>query len=139
MLELLSSPHGRYTKRQSEKHNGDPPPEVHLIIGQVAAVIMPISLFWLAFTTYPHVHWINPVLASALFGAGILYSFTAIFTYLVTAYRPFAASAMASNTFIRGSSAAAFPLFARQMYSRMGTVGATAMVAGLTTLAAPLP
>lgn len=129
----------RYTSRQAAKHNGNLPPEVHLVIGQVGAIILPISLFWLAFTTYPHVHWIWPVLASALFGAGVLYNFTAIFTYLVTAYRPVAASAMASNTFMRGSSAAAFPLFAKQMYIRMGAVGATAMLAGLTTLAAPLP
>lgn len=34
---------------------------------------------------------------------------------------------------------AAFPLFANQMYSRMGTVGATAFLAGLMTLMAPLP
>lgn len=100
---------------------------------------MPISLFWLAFTTYPHVHWIVPMLASVPFGAAILFCFASIFTYTVTAYRPIAASAMAANTFVRTASAAAFPLFADQMYHRLGTAGATALLAGLTTLAAPLP
>ena len=103
------------------------------------AILIPISLFWLAFTTYRHVHWVVPIIASVPFGTGILFCFSAIFTYLVTAYRPVAASAMSSNTFVRTSSAAAFPLFAGQMYHRLGTVGATALLAGLTTLAAPIP
>lgn len=32
-----------------------------------------------------------------------------------------------------------FPLFAGQMYTKLGTVGATALLAGLTTLMIPLP
>ncbi|KAJ9091825.1 hypothetical protein QFC19_008938 [Naganishia cerealis] len=55
------------------------------------------------------------------------------------AYRPVAASAMASNSFMRSSFAAGFPLFARQMFNRLGTVGASALLAGLTVCLAPLP
>ena len=129
----------RYLRKQKIKYNGNPPPEIRLVIGMWGAVLIPISLFWLAFTTYPHVHWIVPIIASVPFGIGILFCFTSIFTYLVTAYRPIAASAMSANTFVRTSSAAAFPLFAGQMYDRLGTVGATALLAGLTALAAPIP
>ncbi|EKM54221.1 uncharacterized protein PHACADRAFT_162604 [Phanerochaete carnosa HHB-10118-sp] len=129
----------RFLRRQRTKYNGNPPPEIRLVIGMWGAVLIPISLFWLAFTTYPHVHWIVPIIASVPFGTGILFCYSAIFTYLVTAYRPVAASAMSSNTFVRTSSAAAFPLFAGQMYDRLGTVGATALLAGLTTIAAPIP
>lgn len=103
------------------------------------AVLIPISLFWLAFTTYPQVHWIVPIIASVPFGIGTLFCFSSIFAYLVTAYRPVAASAMSANTFVRTSSAAAFPLFADQMYHSLGTVGATVLLAGLTTLAVPIP
>lgn len=108
-------------------------------MGQAGGVLVPLSLFWLAFTTYKSVPWIVPIVASIPFGTGILWCFTSTFTYLVVAYRPIAASAMAANTFVRTSFAAAFPLFAGQMYHRLGTVGATALLAGLTTLAAPLP
>lgn len=38
------------------------------------------------------------------------------------------------NTFFSG-----FPLFARQMYDRLGTVGASALLAGLVTCMVPLP
>lgn len=129
----------RLFAREAAKCNGDPPPEVRLIMGQVGAILVPISLFWLAFTTYPHVHWIAPIIASVPFGSGVYFVFTSTFTYLVTAYRPIAASAMASNSALRSAFAAAFPLFAGAMYNRLGTVGATALLAGLTTIMAPLP
>ena len=64
---------------------------------------------------------------------------TATFTYLVTAYRPIAASAMAANSALRSTFAAGFPLFALQMYHQLGTVGATALLAGLTAIMSPLP
>lgn len=97
------------------------------------------ALFWLAFTTYPHVNFIAPIIASIPFGAGVLFAFTSTFTYLVTAYRPIAASAMAGNASLRSILAASFPLFAGQMYGRLGTVGATCLLAGITTVMAPVP
>lgn len=93
----------------------------------------------MAFTTYKQVHWIVPIIASIPFGAGICFTFTSVFTYLVIAYRPVAASAMAGNTFFRTILACVFPLVAGYMYNRLGTVGATALLAGLTTVMAPLP
>ncbi|KAG1840646.1 major facilitator superfamily domain-containing protein [Suillus subluteus] len=129
----------RLYARETAKHNGNPPPEMRLIMGQVGAILVPVGLFWLAFTTYPQVHWIAPIIASVPFGSGIYFVFTSTFTYLVTAYRPIAASAMASNSALRSAFAAAFPLFAGAMYNRLGTVGATALLAGLSTIMAPLP
>ena len=93
----------------------------------------------MAFTSYKQVHWIAPIISSAPFGSGIYYVFTSVFTYLVTAYRPIAASAMASNSAMRSTFAAAFPLFAGPMYARLGAPGAMALLAGLTTLMTPLP
>ncbi len=97
------------------------------------------ALFCVAFTSYKEVHWIAPIISSAPFGSGIYYVFTSVFTYLVTAYRPIAASAMASNSAMRSSFAAAFPLFAGPMYKRLGAPGAMALLAGLATLMIPLP
>jgi hypothetical protein len=36
-------------------------------------------------------------------------------------------------------SSSGFPLFAKQMFDRLGTVGASALLAGLTCCLAPLP
>jgi len=108
-------------------------------MGQVGGVLVPLALLWLALSTHSGVHWIVPVLASVPFGTGTYFIFTSSFTYIVVAYRPMAAIAMACNTTMRTSFAAAFPLFAGQMYRALGTVGATLLLAGLTTAMAPLP
>ncbi|KAL0568842.1 hypothetical protein V5O48_013128 [Marasmius crinis-equi] len=119
--------------------NGGPSPEDHFLKGEVGGILVPIGLFWLAFTTYSKVHWIVPIIASVPFGMGSYLVFSSVFTYLVTAYRPIAASAMASNSAMRSLFAAVFPLFARYMYDDLGTAGATALLAGIMTLMAPLP
>lgn len=78
----------------------------------VGAILVPIGLFWFAFTTYSSVHWIVPIIACIPFGTGTLLVFQSVFTFLVDAFRPYAASAMAANSAMRSSFAAAFPLFA---------------------------
>ena len=108
-------------------------------MGQVGGVLIPVGLFWIAFTTYRSVHWIVPIIASIPFGMGIFFSYSSTFTYLITAYRPIAASVLASNSFVRSCFGSVFPLFTSAMYDKLGTVGATALVAGLATLFAPLP
>ena len=110
-----------------------------MLSGKFGAIIVPASLYFLAFTSYRQVHWILPIIASTGFGIGFLLCFTSVFTYLVSAYRPMAASAMSANAFVRSAFAAAFPLFAGQMYTKLGTDGASALLAGLTTIAVPLP
>ncbi|KAJ6625787.1 major facilitator superfamily domain-containing protein [Mycena sp. CBHHK59/15] len=129
----------RLYNREANKYGGKAPPESHLLMGQLGGILVPLALYWLAFTTYPSVHWVVPIIASVPFGSGVFFVFTSTFTYLVTAYRPIAASAMAANSALRSVFAAAFPLFAGAMYDRLGTVGATALLAGLTTIMAPLP
>jgi hypothetical protein len=108
-------------------------------MGQVGGVLVSISLFCLAFTTYKHVHWIAPIISSVPLGTGTYFIFTSSFTYLVVTYRPIAASAMAGNGAVRAIFSAVFPLFATQMYRNLGTVGATALLACIATAMAPLP
>ena len=108
-------------------------------MGQVGGVLLPVGLFWIAFTTYRSVHWIVPIIGSIPVGMGICFAFSSTFTYLVTAYRPISASVLASNSFFRSCFGCVFPLFASALYNRLGTVGATALLAGLATLFAPLP
>ena len=128
----------RLTLKEIRKH-GTIRPEFRLIMGQAGGVLIPVGLFGIAFTTYRSVHWVVPIIASIPFGMGVCYTFTSTFTYLVTAYPPIAASVLASNSFFRSCFGSAFPLFTSAMYNKLGTVGATALVAGLATLFAPLP
>ncbi|KAI9452758.1 hypothetical protein BJY52DRAFT_1225924 [Lactarius psammicola] len=122
------------------RKHGDPPPEFRLLIGQTGAVLVSGSLFCMAFTAYFYrMYWIAPTIASIPLGIGIDFVFTSSLSYLVVAYRPVAASAMASNSAMRSTFGATFPLFIEQVYHRPGIVGATALLAVIATLPAPFP
>ena len=83
-------------------------------------MLAPIGLFWFAWTTFPHVHWILPVIGSGFFGMGTLLVFNGIYTFTVEAYPVYAASALAANSFVRSAFAVGFPLFSTKMYERLG-------------------
>ena len=80
-----------------------------------------------------------PTLATVLFGTATHFIFAPSMTYIVDTYRSVAASALTCNAVMRTIFAAAFPLFAGQMYNTIRTVDATALLAGLTAVMAPLP
>ncbi|KAG8947528.1 hypothetical protein FRC04_010709 [Tulasnella sp. 424] len=124
---------------KSPSRKREPEPEARLLIGMVGAVLVTVGLFWFAFTTPHEIHWIVPMLATVPFGLGVIYAFISIWTFLVHAYRPYAASAMAGNSFTRSAFAAAFPLISTPLYVRLGVVGATGLLAGLSALMMPLP
>lgn len=106
-------------RRETKKYDGHPPPESRLYMGMVGAILVPIGLFWLAFTTYSSVHWIVPIIACIPFAMGTLFVFTSVFTFLVTTYRPVAASAMAGNSALRSTFAAVFPLVTSYVSTRL--------------------
>ncbi|KAK4166482.1 major facilitator superfamily domain-containing protein [Cladorrhinum sp. PSN259] len=97
------------------------------------------GLFWFGFTSTPDIHWIVPLVGSAVFGLGMSFAFTGVFTFLVAAYPRYAASALASNALVRCSFAAAFPLFGYQMYEELGFQWATGLLAFITLALLPFP
>ncbi|KAI9877664.1 MAG: hypothetical protein M1830_003183 [Pleopsidium flavum] len=136
--------HKNYVRlvRQREQDGGEPggaEPEYRLPPAIAGGILVPIGLFWFGWTTYPSVHWIVPIIGSAIFGMGTLLVFSGVFTFLVDAYPMFAASALAANSFARSSFAAAFPLFGVQMYNKLGYQWATSLLAFLTVAMAPFP
>lgn len=105
----------------------------------VAAVAMPIGLFWFAWTNGPSVHPVVGILAGAPFGFAICLIFISIKNYLVDAYMVFAASALAVAVVMRSTFAAAFPLFTTYMYHNLGIHWASTLVAMLALVCAPIP
>ncbi|KAH6639908.1 major facilitator superfamily domain-containing protein [Truncatella angustata] len=120
-------------------NNGISEPEFHLPPAVAGAVLVPIGLFWFAWSSYPWVHWMVPIVGSGVFGMGTLLVFTGIFTFLVDAYPLYAASALAANAFTRCAFAAAFPLFGLQMYHKLGNQWASTLLAFLTVAMMPFP
>ncbi|UKZ76624.1 hypothetical protein TrVFT333_004331 [Trichoderma virens FT-333] len=118
---------------------GGSEPEFRLPSAIVGSVLVPIGIFMFGWTTYSSVHWIVPIIGSAIFGLGNLLVFTSVFTFLVDAYPMYAASALAANAFVRCSFAAVFPLFGTQMYNKLGFQWASSLLAFLTVAMMPFP
>lgn len=114
-------------------------PELRLPIVIVGSLALPIGLFWFAWTNYPSIHWMCPIVATAPFGFGMVLIFLGIMNYLVDSYVIFAASVLAANTAMRSLFAFIFPLFTTYMYHNLGIHWASCIPAFLSVVCIPFP
>ncbi|KAL9060639.1 MAG: hypothetical protein Q9162_000590 [Coniocarpon cinnabarinum] len=118
---------------------GGTDPEMRLPPTVVGVWFVVVGLFGFGWTSYPHVHWITPIVMSGFFGFGIIACYAGIFTFLVESYPLYAASALGANSFARSVFAAGFPLFGVQMYHKLGSQWATSVLAFIALALAPFP
>ncbi|CAG8210250.1 unnamed protein product [Penicillium olsonii] len=129
----------RYQSRKQDAE-GNIAPEAQLPPACVGALCLAVSLFWFGWTgNFQSVHWITPIIASALFSVGGCLIFNSIFTYEAHAYPQYAASVLAGNDFMRSSFGAAFPLFATAMFHNLGVGWACTLLGCLSVLFVPYP
>ncbi|GKT53134.1 fluconazole resistance protein 1 [Colletotrichum tofieldiae] len=105
----------------------------------VGACLLPIGLFWFAWTNGPEIHWIVSIIASGFFAAGLVLVFLSLLNYLIDSYVIFAASVLAANSVMRSLFGAAFPLFTTQMYENLGIHWASSIPAFLALACLPFP
>lgn len=60
----------RVYNRLLAQNGGIPEPEFRLPSAVMGALLVPIGLFWFAWSAYPWVHWIVPIIGSGVFGMG---------------------------------------------------------------------
>ncbi|KAK5169351.1 uncharacterized protein LTR77_005326 [Saxophila tyrrhenica] len=116
-------------------------PEARLQLGKIAGVLFPISLFWFAWTSVPsyNIHWMVPILATALFGFSFYTLILMSYLYVEDSYMIFSASALAGVGLVRNLAGAGFPLFGTQMFENEGYNWAGTILACLALLLAPIP
>jgi len=91
-------------------------PEERLYAAMLGSCLLPIGLFWFAWSSRADVHWIVPILGTIPFGIGNFLVFCACVLYLVDTYGAlYGASAAAANGLLRYALGAVFPLFTVQM------------------------
>jgi multidrug resistance protein len=95
-------------------------PEYRLPMLPFGAALLPIGLFIYGWTAEYRVHWIAPIVGTALIGGGNMMMMMAIQIYLIDAFTIYAASAIAANTVIRSIAGAVLPLAGLKMYARLG-------------------
>ncbi|RFN54849.1 hypothetical protein FIE12Z_878 [Fusarium flagelliforme] len=125
--------------RVVEANGGAAPPEARLPPTLVGSILIPVGLFWFAWTNGPDVHWIVSIIGSVFFATGLVLVFLSLLNYLVDSYVIFAASVLAANSVLRSLFGAAFPLFTTYMYDDLGIHWASSIPAFLAVACVPFP
>ncbi|PWZ01096.1 MFS general substrate transporter [Testicularia cyperi] len=123
----------------TRRPDGQPTPEDRLLWGIPGGFLFPISLFFFAWTSYPPVPWIVPVIAGATFGISSHILFLLVSDYTVNAYSIYAASAIAAQSFLREFLAGSFTLAAEPMYARLGNQWASTLLAFIGLILSVIP
>ena len=124
--------------RKLAKH-GKVVPEERLIPMFVGGILLPIGLFWFAWTSSPNISPWPQIIAGVPIGAGVLMIFIQGLNYIIDVYLMYANSAIAANTLVRSFAGAGFPLFATGMFHNLGVAWATSLLAFLTVAMIPVP
>ena len=85
-------------------------PEFRLWFAMYGAWAIPVSLFWMGWTSDSNISIWSPLAASVFFGFGILCVFISCYQYIIDSYEIYAASALASVTLIRYVAAGAMTI-----------------------------
>lgn len=117
-----------------------PTAESRLLPAKIGAVLLPISLFWQAWTARESVHWMAPLAAGVPFGMSLLLIFFTVLLYFMLSYPTIIlASALAANNLARYIVASVFPLFTVQMYQKMHIHWASSFFAFVALAMLPIP
>ncbi|KAF7925274.1 hypothetical protein BELL_0179g00090 [Botrytis elliptica] len=124
--------------RKLEKH-GKVIPEERLPPMILGSLILPIGLFWFAWTSNPNITWVPQVISGIFIGWGILMIFLQGLNYIIDVYMWHANSAIAANTFLRSFAGGGFPLFAQYTFNGLGVAWATSVLAFACVVMIPAP
>jgi hypothetical protein len=114
-------------------------PESRLYWAMIGGPAIPISLFWMGWTARPDISIWSPLLASVLFGFGILCVFMTTYQYLIDSYEVYAASALASITLIRYVVSGAFIEISIPFYRNMGVAYTLSILGSISGVLVLIP
>ncbi|KAJ6021300.1 MFS general substrate transporter [Penicillium herquei] len=121
------------------KHS-DPQPEDSLPAATIAGILLPVSLFWLAWTDREGIHWICPLIAGAFYGLAFALSQLVYPLYKNEVYgAELGASSFAVDVAMRYTFSSVFPLFTVQMVNRLGFDWTISLCAFVLLALAPVP
>ncbi|KAI9000887.1 multidrug resistance protein 4 [Trametes punicea] len=122
-----------------QKNGGKGKPEYRIPPLVFGSIFVPLGVFWYGWSAQARIHWIMPIIGTAIFGFGMMTTFLPIQLYLVDTFT-YAASALAAASVFRSMLGFAFPLFGSQMFDALGLGGGNSLLAGLAiVLGIPFP
>ncbi|CAG8356792.1 unnamed protein product [Penicillium salamii] len=115
-------------------------PEDSMPAASIAGILLPVSLFWLAWTARDGIHWICPLIAGGLYGLAFALSQLVYPLYKNEVYgAEFGASSFAVDVAMRYTFSSVFPLFTTQMVDRIGFDWTISLCAFVLLALAPVP
>ena len=125
-------------RRQQRRHDSSKP-EARFPPTLVGAIGMPIGLLIYGWTTQYRLHWIVPLIGTAVVGCAFYLASVPLQAYLVDAYTIYAASAIAATVASRCVVAALMPLAAPLLYKKLGPGEGNTVLAVIAIVFIPLP
>ena len=129
----------RYERAMAQYAPSPVPPEYRLEPCLYGAPAYALSFFWFGWTSFPSVTVWAPLAAGVPMSAAMILIFLALFNYTIDAYLAVAASALSAAVVVRSVFGAVFPLFATQMYERLGPRWASTLLGCLALVMIPIP
>ncbi|SCV72192.1 BQ2448_4886 [Microbotryum intermedium] len=106
---------------------------------QVGMVIFPIGLLIWGWTAQAQTHWIGPIIGSFILAYGLMLCFNSIQIWIVDAFSPYSAAAMAGATIVRSVSGAILPIFSDSLFINLGYGWGGTLLALVSLPAVPAP
>lgn len=101
-------------------HGAKPRPEFRLPLANIGAVLIPVSLFWFAWSVETKVHWFASIVPTFFYGIGQVMILNTTQNYYIDAFEAYAASAIAAGTVFRSLVGGLVPLVAPGLFERLG-------------------
>ncbi|KAL1666551.1 major facilitator superfamily domain-containing protein [Schizophyllum commune] len=128
-----------YEHLSNKLNNGVGKPEYRIPSLIFGSLFVPVGLLWYGWSAQAKIHWIMPIIGSAIYGFGQMLTYFPIQLYLVDTFT-YAASAVSAAAFFRSLFGFAFPLFAQDMFNALGLGGGMSLLAGVAiVLGIPFP
>lgn len=142
-------------------NNGKPKPEYRLPMMLIGSILVPVGLFLYGWSAERKVHWIAPVIGTAILGGALMIVFVCSspipdtclskpsstdvaaqmpgLTYLIDAYTVYAASVSAAATVLRSLLGALLPLAGNAMYDALGIGWGNSLLGFIAVACIPVP
>lgn len=121
------------------KNGGIGKPEMRIPALIFGSLFAPVGLLWYGWSAQAQIHFVMPIIGTAIFSFGLMATFLPIQLYLVDTFT-YAASATAAASTFRSLLGFAFPLFGQQMFAVLDYGWGNTLLAGLAiVIGIPFP
>ena len=114
-------------------------PEYRLWPAMTAAPFLPISLFWLGWTSNPQISIWSGLSACFIFGVVLIAMYASTYEYIIDSYGPHAAVALATITMARYLISGGMVMAARPMFETLGVHWTMTFLGCLAAILTPGP